>query len=85
MEQNVKREQNRRQGKRMEKLEPEDTPEGRKRQEVDEHDDRATELDEEGHWRNMMTHRVLILENQEWMSARRLEASSLEEQRMLAY
>ena len=85
VEQNVKREQNRRQGKRMEKLEPEDTPEGRKRQEVDEHDDRATELDEEGHWRNMITHRVLILENQEWMSARRLEASSLEEQRMLAY
>ena len=32
VEQNVKREQNRRQGKRMEKLEPEDTPEGRKRQ-----------------------------------------------------
>ena len=74
VEQNVKREQNRRQGKRMERLEPEDIQEGRKRQEVDNHGDRATEVDEEGHWRNLMTHRVLLMENQEWMSARRLEA-----------
>jgi hypothetical protein len=85
VEQNIKREQNRRKGKRMERLEPEEIPEGRKRQEEDEIEERVTELDEEGHWKNLMAHRDLLLGNQKWMSAGRMEASSLEEQRLLAY
>ena len=85
VEQNIKREQNRRKGKRMERLKPEEIPEGREREEEDGIEERVTELDEEGHWKNLMAHRDLILRNQKWMSAGRMEASSLEEQRLLAY
>ena len=85
VEQNVKREQNRRKGKRKERLEPEEIPEGRKRQDGDEEEERDREQEEEMHWRNLMLHMNKIQGNQKWISVRQMEKSNLEEQRLLAY
>ena len=77
IEQNVGREQSRRQGKKQQRLEEEITPEGRKGSKL--------ERDEEGHWRQLLTHMSKIKTYEVWMTTSRMETMSLEEKRTLAY
>lgn len=82
---NVEKEQLRRQGKKLRRLE-ESLPEGWKNGEGQVGGGMSSgSLDEEGHWERMMAHRTSLLNNKSWMNSERLESSSLEEQRMWAY
>ena len=90
IEQNVGREQSRRQGKKLQRLEQETIPEGRTRSELDKKttekaEDTTADMQkrEENHWRRLLTHKIKT--DEVWMTASRMENSSLEEKRMLAY
>lgn len=85
VEQNIKRENLRRRGKKKNGLEPCDFQERKMRQEGEETEGKDGEHEEEMHWRRMVLHIEAVKESHEWISARQLEQYNLEEQRYLAY
>ena len=92
VEQNLSREENRRQGKKLERLPSTIVPEGRKEiqpnPDMDGQTGDATAIKErlvEEHWVRLLSSKNHIWNKEDWMSTSRLENSSLEEQRKKAY
>ena len=77
VEQNVSREQSRRQGKKRKNLEEEIMPEGRTGS--------AFEQEEENHWIQLLNNMTKIRSNEVWMTTSCMEKMSLEEKRKAAY
>ena len=92
MEQSLSREENRRQGKKQERLPSTIVSEGRKEiqpnSDMDGQTGDATAIKErlvEEHWVRLLSSKNHIWNKEDWMSTSRLENSSLEEQRKKAY